>query len=90
MSAGIHDCAGEKIPDARIIRLAFEDENVSVSTKVRRIYSEVDAVIRLKRGNSQFAWSAAQTKRSDRADTAASAYFVVPFQSLPKAQRNLA
>ena len=87
MSANVHDRVGAKSQDAWIIRLALEDQNVPVRTKIRRIYSEVDAVPRLKRGNSQFAWPAAQTKRSDRADTAASAHFVVPFQSLPKAQK---
>jgi hypothetical protein len=39
----------------------------------------------LKRNNSQFAWSTAETKRSDRTDATASEQFVVPFQSLPKA-----
>src|ERR1700677_3085618 len=72
MGADIHDCAGAKIRNVRIIRLALKDQNVPVSTKIRRIDSEVYAVIRLKRDDSQFAWSAAQTKRSHRADTAAS------------------
>src|SRR5580704_5540883 len=70
MSADIHDRVGAKIRDARIIRLALEDQNVPVSTKIRRIDSEVDSVPRLMRNNSQFAWSAAQTKSSDREDTA--------------------
>lgn len=73
MSADVHDRVGAKIRYTRIIRFALEDQNVPVRTKIRRIYSEVDSVPRLKRGNSQFAWSAAQTKSGDREDTAASA-----------------
>jgi len=85
MSAGIHDGTGAEIRYPGIIRLALEDENVPVRTKIRGIDSEVDAVIRLKRDNRQFAGSPAQAKRTDRVDSAASARFVIPFQSLPKA-----
>jgi hypothetical protein len=84
MSSDVHDRVRAETRNPWIIGLASENQNVSVSAEIRGTESKVDSTIGLRWNNSQFARSATQTERRNRADSEAPAQLVIPFKSPAK------
>jgi hypothetical protein len=85
MGANVHDRCRTKTGYIGIIRLGFEDQNVSIGAEIGGIDAKVDWILGLRRNDSEFGRSGAKTERRDRENTAIATQFVIPSQSLPKA-----